>query len=67
MARLDGHRPPGPEHCQVPQALLHGGGSEGRGGLDAASGLSSPDSSSLSDEETGSCILEMNINAGNWS
>ena len=58
MAGLDGHRPPGPEHGQVP---LHGGGSGGRGWLDAGSGLS------LSDEETGSGILEMNINAGNWS
>lgn len=66
MAGLDGHTPPGPEHGQVPQALLHGGGSEGRGWLDASSGLCSP-SSGLSDEETGSGILEMNINAGNWS
>ena len=61
MTRLDAHRPPGPENSQVPEAPLEGGGSGGRGWLDAGSGLS------LSDEETGSGILEMNINAGNWS
>ena len=60
VARLDVDRPPRPEHGQVPQRLLQGGAS----GL--GPGLRAP-AASLSGEETGSGILEMNIDAGNWS